>query len=493
MSRNAAGIGLPCACALAAAFVLFWPVSPARAQTRPEHNRFNVLFIAIDDLRPELGCYGAPHAQSPNLDRFAESAVVFTRHYVQVPTCGASRYALLTGRSPRQSGATSGNHSFYADPAQLLPEQLAGAQSLPERFRRSGYATVCIGKVSHTPDGRVYEYDGRGDGRPEMPHAWDEFHTPFGPWKRGWGAFFAYAGGRHREDGGGHRDLMEFTAAEDASLPDGLLAESALGQIRRFVEDRRRFFIGLGFFKPHLPFVATVADWAAFEGLDDPVSAPLAGKPDSSYWHRSAEFHQYAFPFPRQRPLPPRSANAARTAYRACVRYTDRQVGKVLDALDASGIADETIVVVWGDHGWHLGEQEIWGKHSPFERALRSVLMIRVPGLTAHGRSSDALVESLDVYPTLVELCNPLFQQTAHPLDGVSVAPVLRGESPSVRDAAISYWQDAVSIREPGRRTIARIRDGNISDVEAYDMTASEDGRRMPSPDPATTQRLFAR
>ncbi|MFP6668016.1 MAG: sulfatase-like hydrolase/transferase, partial [Pirellulales bacterium] len=135
---------------------------PANAQ--PDgRNRYNVLFIAIDDLRPELGCYGVGHAQSPNLDRLASQAALFTRHYVQVPTCGASRFALLTGRSPARSGVTGGNAAFYAGKSALAAEQLPGGQTMPELFRRSGYRTVCIGKISHTPDGRVFAYSGKGE------------------------------------------------------------------------------------------------------------------------------------------------------------------------------------------------------------------------------------------------------------------------------------------------------------------------------------------
>jgi arylsulfatase A-like enzyme len=151
----------------------------------------NVLFIAVDDLRTELGCYDLPYVDSPNLDRLASQGVLFRNHFVQVPTCGASRYALLTGRSPRNSGVTRANHAFYRGPSALASDGNLAAQSLPETFRRNGYQTICIGKLSHTADGRVYEYNGQGDGRPEMPHAWDQLATPLGAWKRGWGIFFA--------------------------------------------------------------------------------------------------------------------------------------------------------------------------------------------------------------------------------------------------------------------------------------------------------------
>ena len=140
---------------------------------------------------------------------------------------------------------------------------------------------------------------------------------------------------------------------------------------------------------------------------------PHPGKPNSDYWHRSGEFYAYNFPFPKTNPLAAADQLRARRAYLACVRYSDRQVGKVLDALDTLGLDDSTIVVVWGDNGWHLGDSQLWGKHTPFERALLTPLIIRAPGISRAGTRCDALVESLDLYPTLMDLCQPGFTRTA--------------------------------------------------------------------------------
>jgi len=450
-------------------FILLAP-HHCSAQEAPTANRFNVLFIAIDDLRPELGCYGVAAAQSPHLDALARRSVLFDRHYVQVATCGASRYAMLTGRSPAQSGVTRSNAAAYQGSSALSARQQPGAQSMPELFRRSGYQTVCIGKISHTPDGRVYAYNGSGDGRPELPHAWDALPTPFGKWKRGWGTFFAYADGKHREDGAGHLDLMQFTAQHDKDLPDGLMAEAAIDQLKAFAQSDKPFFLGLGFFKPHLPFVATQKDWEAF--ADESIAPPRQGKIASPYWHRSGEFYKYKAPYEKTQPLSPEAQQTARRAYYACVRYVDRQVGRVVQALEANGLANNTIIVVWGDHGWHLGEQQLWGKHSPFERANRSVLMIRAPGVSQEGLVSSALAETLDLYPTLVDLCQPRFQKTAWPLDGVSLKPVLTGEKTSVRQAAVSYWGDAVSIRTSTHRLILSNRG---KPPELYDLSGDSD------------------
>jgi len=443
----------------------------------------NVLFIAVDDLRPELGCYGVAYAPTPNIDRLAKSGLTFTNHFVQVPTCGASRYALLTGRSPASSGAL-GNNAMYGGGSALSQEVLAGAQSMPEMFRRHGYRTTQVGKISHTADGKVFAYDGKGDGRDEVPHAWDEFATPLGPWGRGWGIFFAYANGLHREDGGGHKALMEFVAEKDEDLPDGMMADAVVKMLERWEgakeirygnPEPEPFFLGLGFFKPHLPFVATKADWQAVADLEIPPP-PHPDKPDSPYWHGSGEFFKYDFPFDKkQRPLSKEKVLECRRAYLACVRYTDRQIGKVLDALEETGFAESTIVVLWGDHGWNLGDSAMWAKHAPFERAVRSPLIIRAPGIGKHGVQSAALVETLDVYPTLVDLCGiggkvkPQF-----PLDGVSLRPVLEDPQATVKGAALSYWRDAISVRTADYRMVWSKKRG-IDGVELYDTSTGFD------------------
>ncbi len=457
------------ALALLAAHLLSCAVVAAEEDRPP----LNVLLIAIDDLRPELGCYGVEYARTPNIDRLAAEGVLFTNHFVQVPTCGASRFALLTGRSPARSGVRRGNQALYSGAAALRAEELPGAQSLPELFRRSGYRTVCLGKISHTPDGRVFAYDGSGDGRPELPHAWDELATPCGAWKRGWGAFFAYAGGRHREDGAGHRDLMEFVAQSDEELPDGLLAREAVAQLKALRERGEPFFLGVGFYKPHLPFVATRGDWEAVAEIEVPPPS-AAEKPQSHYWHRSGEFYGYDAPFEKTRPLSPADRIRTRRAYLACVRFVDRQVGEVLGALEELGLSDSTIVVLWSDHGWFLGESELWGKHSPHERALRSPLILRAPGVPA-GRRCEALVETLDVFPTLVDLAAPAFTRTEHQLDGVSLRPLLEGTRDAVRSAAISYWGAATSVRTQTHRLIASGEVGALREIELYALGAGPD------------------
>lgn len=460
------------------ALALAWGLALACAAPRGERGGveqrpYNVLFIAVDDLRPELGCYGAAHARSPAIDGFAATAMLFENHFVEAPSCGPSRYALLTGRSAASVGAL-GNDGLHRGRAALKTTQGGGVQTFPELFRRGGYRTVCIGKISHTPDGRVFAYDGSGDGRPELPGAWDELATPFGPWKRGWGAFFAYAGGAHREDGGGHDARSEFVAARDDDLPDGLMARAASERLKGLAAAGEPFFLGVGFFKPHLPFVAPARDLDALADVDVPLP-PVRERVRSPYLPGSGEFRRYTSADAGALPATDEEVRRARREYLACVRYMDRQVGRVLGALEDAGLADSTIVVLWGDHGWHLGDSGVWGKHTVLERSLRSPLLIRVPGVTGRGTRTAELASTVDLYPTLAEVCGLEPEGLAAPLDGVSLVPLLRGQDGPVREACTSYHGKRASLRTRDVRLVARRVDGAWRDVRAWEVAEGAD------------------
>ncbi|MFK7768518.1 MAG: sulfatase [Mariniblastus sp.] len=432
-------------------------------------NRFNVLLIAVDDLRPELGCYGVEHAISPSIDALAKQSLVFDNHFVQVPTCGSSRYAMLTGRSPLFSNAM-GNQALYAGKTALKRKPQPGAQSFPELFRRSGYHTTCIGKISHTADGLVYGHDGSGDGRVEMPLAWDDLKTPYGNWKRGWGIFFAYANGRSREDGDS-KDVMEFVAEKDDDLPDGQMASAAIEQLSLLKESEKPFFLALGFFKPHLPLVATRGDWEAVKDIDVPLP-PHNELSESKYTNRkSGEFFKYDFPFDKTRPLDDEKIRHNKRAYMACVRYTDRQIGRVMEALEKQGLSESTVVVLWSDHGWNLGDSQQWAKHTPLDRGVRSPLMIKVPGQTT-GKHCVSLVETIDLYPTLMDICQTKFKKAESRLDGKSLWPKLfENPKAKVRDASFSYWRDWVSVRNDDFRLIGKRVDKKgreLTGIELY-------------------------
>jgi len=358
--------------------------------------RPNVLFIAIDDLRNDLGAYGAAHAKTPELDAFARTARVFTHHYVQVPTCGASRCGLWRGRYPT-APAHVGNNAIKQTQHEW------GAQSLPAVFRAAGYRTLAVGKLTHYPGGLTGK--NWAVGPEELPGAWDRAWIPDGPWKSPEAIMHGYAGGVARTPG--KSPVWEANDGPDNLYPDAWVADDAVKTLRELASKESSWFFAVGFFKPHLPFAAP-KKWHDLHAAGVPDLEPeAAAKPTwPSGWHRSGEFRgNYGHEPGKDPDTDPEYARQMRRAYAASVSYMDAQAGRVLNELRQLGLENDTIVVVWSDHGFLLGEHAIWGKHCLYEHALRSPLMIRHPDLNQPGQSSHAVVESVDVFPTLTELC----------------------------------------------------------------------------------------
>jgi iduronate 2-sulfatase len=428
----------------------------------------NVLFIFVDDLRPQLGCYDRAEMHTPNIDRLAETGVRFKWHFVAAPTCGASRYALLTGYRPSGPRDLS-NEAFE----QMRQREIEGPESMVELFRRNGYRTVGIGKVSHYPDGRVYGYDRPVSDVMEMPRSWDEMGLPYGKWEHGWESFFAYADGSGRTarlNRGEPVPAAEAADVLDTGYPDGLVAQAAVGKLRELKERDEPFFLAVGFFKPHLPFNAPQRYWDLYPEEEADLS-PAPGAPRAVHadvaLHNSAEAARYTHPDNwREDEAYHRHL---RRGYKAAVSYIDSQVGLVLDALEADELAEETIVVLWGDHGFHLGELTIWGKHTLFDWSLHSPLIMRVPGMGNGGAAPKGVVETVDIYPTLADLCG---LEAPEDLDGVSLRPALEDPSHEVRTAAFSYWHHGgVSMRtDRYRLTRYRPRDREEPVIELYDL-----------------------
>ncbi|WP_153558615.1 sulfatase [Roseimaritima sediminicola] len=418
--------------------------------------RPNVLLLCVDDLRPELGCYGKSYVHSPNIDALARRGYRFDRHYVQAPTCGASRYALLSGRY-----GPSGNGALFARAKKLQSDPQAVLPSMPDWFRNHGYTTVSVGKVSHHPGGRGGP-DWDAEGSPEMPGAWTRHRMPSGPWQHPRGAMHGLANGEIRTDAG-QMDVFQAAPGADSIYPDGLITEASLEELRQLSDEAeaeaKPFFLAVGIIRPHLPFGAPKKYLQPYRDASLPP-IPHPHKPQGrTTWHRSAEFMKYNR-WGKDPNEDPEFATAVRKHYAACVTYADAQVGRILDELDALGQRDNTIVVLWGDHGWHLGEHAIWGKHSLFEESLRSPLIIATPEASGAGGSSDAIVETIDVFATLADLAGlpqPDF------IDGVSLRPQIHGNRPT-DDVAISYAKGR-TIRTSSDRTIVH-RDGY---VEFYD------------------------
>ncbi|MFT5124756.1 MAG: arylsulfatase A-like enzyme [Kiritimatiellia bacterium] len=428
--------------------------------------RPNVLFICIDDLRPQLKCYGEEIMVTPNLDELAATGRLFRNHYVQVPTCGASRFALWSGRRPSKSGGI-GNSAFGS----LPKTETVAAHTLPQLLRKNGYYTASIGKVSHSPDGKVYPYGGDGNGPPEMPFSWDEYSMPLGKWGTGWDTFFAYADGTSRTQRQKEKrpwPPMEMHDGDDKSYPDGWIAEAAVARLAELKAQEKPFFYAVGFFKPHLPFNAPKKYWDLYDRSKIALS-PAPVKPEGinpASWHSSGEMFKYAHTSDMPK-LDLEHLRALRHAYFACVSYTDAQVGKLLTALDEQGLRENTIVVVWGDHGWHLGDQAVWGKHTIFDRALKSAFIVRTPGMKQPGIATEGLIESLDIYPSIAELC----AAPAPPgLTGRSFVRLLDNPAIPGKNGAFGYWKNGGRTLRTGDWRITEYQKGRPA-VELYHHT----------------------
>jgi len=404
----------------------------------------NVLLICVDDLRPELKCYGMDYIKSPHIDRLAETGRIFTHHYVQAPTCGASRFSLLTGCYDRQF---LGNTALF-ERAKKLADPPA-QPSMPRHFRDHGYTTVSVGKVSHHPGGRGGK-NWDDDATPEIPKAWSKHLQPVGPWEHPRGLMHGLANGASRDN---TKKLASHEAFDgpDTSYPDGLTTDAAVAELKQLAEADEPFFLAVGIIRPHLPFGAPKRYLDLYKDTELP-SIPHPEKPSGkTTWHASGEFTKQYDHQGKDPNKDPEYATTLRRHYAACVTYADAQVGRLLETLEASGKGENTIIVLWGDHGWHLGEHAIWGKHALFEESLRSPLIVSYPGIKDPGGTSDAVVETVDIFPSLCEISK---LETPGNLDGKSLKPQLAApDAPG--SAAISYFRKASSIRTKDHRLIA--------------------------------------
>lgn len=428
----------------------------------------NILFICVDDLRPELGCYGNYQIQSPSLDRLAREGVVFTNHFANVPTCGASRCTMLTGMLPRTTGQL-GN--------QAIRDHISGKPEadIPETFihhlNRNGYTTVGIGKIGHYADGLLYEYEEAQGHQRELPHSWNDVLFDPGKWETGWNAFFAYADGSNRQSRNKMVKPYEFGEVDDEGYPDGLSAALAISKLQELASGTKPFFLGVGFFKPHLPFNAPKKYWELYEESHIPLtpSPNIPTAVNSASLHESGEFNQYQLGDEKaslEKTVSEAYARKLRHAYYACVSYVDAQIGKVLAELKRLGLEDNTIVVVWGDHGWHLGDYRVWGKHTLFERALKSVLILKTPDMKNKGYVCDSVVSSVDIYPTLMKLCG---MEMPYPTQGRSL-DVLWSEPEKTHweQAAYGYYRQGITVRTERYRLTRYFRDEQPA-IELYD------------------------
>ncbi|WP_052143649.1 sulfatase [Wocania ichthyoenteri] len=418
----------------------------------------NILLICVDDLRPELKSFGAEYIISPNIDKLADKGVSFQRHYVNSPSCGPSRYTLLTGKY----GASGNNALFLRSKKILKGEQVD--PSMPKWFKNQGYTTISVGKVSHHPGGRG-GVNWNDSTIIEIPNGWDKHIMPVAEWEHPRGMMHGLARGEIRVKSS-EMDVFQSVDGDDNIYPDGAITEEALKQLKRLTtNDEKPFFLAVGFIKPHLPFGAPKAYLDKYEDAEFP-DIKHSNKPiGKTTWHNSGEFKQYN----RWGKDPNNDglfADEVRRHYAACVSYADAQVGKVLEELKRTGADKNTIVILWGDHGWHLGEHAIWGKHSLFEESLHAPLIIHDPRIKKKGFKTNAIVETLDVFPTLCELTG---LDIPNSTQGVSLKKVLE-EKDSVGHIALAYNNYAATLRTLTHRLVLH-KDGF---VELYDHSTNE-------------------
>ncbi|MCX6875639.1 MAG: sulfatase-like hydrolase/transferase [Verrucomicrobia bacterium] len=444
--------------------------------------RPNVLFIAVDDLRPELGCYGNRVVSTPNIDRLAARGIVFTRAYCQQAVCSPTRSSLLTGRRPDATRVWDLETHFRV----ALPEVV----TLPQYFKANGYHCAALSKIYHHgfEDGRSWSephWYPNGSTIDTDPADWSKrlIHQ-VGPGVQEHARAPLPADNDQPNAGKPGKapkgPAFEVSHKSDDELPDGFTAAEAVKRLHELKTKGQPFFLAVGFLKPHLPFVAPKKYWDRY----DPNKIPLpaidhlpTGAPAFA-GHDNGELHSYAN-VPAGNPIPADFARTLRHGYYACISYTDAQVGRLLEALQKEGLADNTVVVLWGDHGWQLGDHGLWHKHTNFELATRVPLLLSLPRQQSAGQQCEAPVEFVDVYPTLADVCGLPIPSG---LDGVSLKPFVETPTRPGTKVAISQYPRGgaqtggmplmgYSIRdERWRLTLWRERNGSdIAATELYD------------------------
>ncbi len=390
----------------------------------------NVLFIASDDMRPQLGCYGDPHVKSPNIDALAARGMVFQRSYVQQALCSPSRISMLSGRYP----ATTGIFEIGRTLRTTMPD----ITTLPQHFKNNGYHTRSLGKIYHV---------GIDDDASWSTPAWHSNmprHSPATQAAVAKHVADAKAQGitiPQRGPGSRNSVVPAFEAVDcaDDDLLDGDTAANAIAQLRQHAKTPEQpFFLAVGFANPHVPWISPKKYWSLY----DRAKLPLAtndyvpkGAPDFAATS-GLDFRGYAnVP---EGTLPEPFARECLHGYLAAISYVDAQVGRLLATLDETGLAKNTIIVFWSDHGYYMGEHTWWGaKHNNYEGATRNCLLIAQPGMKHAGAKTQSLAQAVDLAPTLTDLCG---LPASDGFQGHSLKPVLEDPTATVNDAAFSWY-----------------------------------------------------
>lgn len=361
----------------------------------------NVLFIAIDDLRPTIGCYGDSYAITPHLDAFAAKGLLFRNAYCQQSVSGPSRASMLTGLRPDEIGVTDLSTHFREKDPHIT--------TLPQLFKKNGYEAIGIGKIYH---GSLQTQDSISWSRPPVYNLSikkEEYTLP---------------DNRH----GKKATAVEIADAPETSFMDGKVTREALTVLDELSVSGQAFFLAVGYIKPHLPFSMPLKYWNLYKdrpivqnksGYDRPLHTPTIA------YHNWEELRGYT-DIPESGDLSPEKQEELSKAYYACVSFIDAQIGQLLDKLRTLGLDKNTVVVIWGDNGFHLGEQSLWGKSTNFEFDCKVPLLIYSPQYQNCPREINKIVELIDIYPTLIDLCG---LKPQHTLSGQSLRYLAEGKA----------------------------------------------------------------
>lgn len=409
-------------------FLSFGLLHSSFAAERP-----NVLFIASDDMRPQLGCYGDTTVKSPNLDALAKRGMVFQRSYVQQALCSPSRISMLSGRYP----ATTGIFEIGRTLRTTMPD----ITTMPQHFKNNGYHTRSLGKIYHV---------GIDDDASWTVPAWhSQAPRTSAATQAGVSQFIGDAKAKGitlPQKGKGSRNsavpAFEAVECDDDALLDGNTAANAIEQLREHAKNPAQpFFLAVGFANPHVPWISPKKYW----DLYDPAKFTLASNeflpkdaPDFAATSGADFFWYRDVPQVTGDKLPEAFKRQCLHGYYAAISYVDAQVGRLLATLDETGLAKNTVIVFWSDHGYYMGEHTWWGaKHNNYEGATRNTLIIAAPDQKTAGQSTEALAQSVDLAPTLTELCG---LPTNSGFQGRSLKPVIEDPNAKVNDAAFSWY-----------------------------------------------------
>ncbi len=388
----------------------------------PRRKPMNVLFIAADDLRPALGCYGDRWAITPNIDALAQRGTVFEANYCQQAVCAPSRNSLLTGLRPDTIG-------IY-DLQTYFRTKVPNVVTLPQQFKAHGYTTARVGKIYHV-------YHGNSEDVP----SWSSLaERPGASAKVAPASEEAPAAPTPPTPAGGRRNGPPTASPDvaDSNLQDGKIADGAIEWLQHFQQSGKPFFLGVGFLKPHLAFVAPQKYWdmhdpKKFKPSDD-RTPPIDAPPYAT--HGVGELSTYAGMPRGSEKVSDEEAVKLIHGYYAATSYMDAQLGRVLAELDRLGLRENTLIVLWGDHGFQLGENGEWAKHNNYELSTRSPMIVSAPGFKG-GQKTRALTEFVDIYPSLCEITGvPM----PNHLEGTSFVPLLKQPTRAWKSAAFSHW-----------------------------------------------------